>query len=53
MANETAKGGSVLDTFEPEVRSRFKYWQMRTIFATMIGYALFYFVRKNFSMAMP
>lgn len=53
MANESAKGGSVLDTFEPEVRSRFKYWQMRTIFATMIGYALFYFVRKNFSMAMP
>lgn len=26
---------------------------MRTIFATMIGYALFYFVRKNFSLAMP
>ncbi|MDR1859986.1 MAG: MFS transporter [Bacteroidales bacterium] len=31
----------------------FKYWQMRTIVMTMIGYALFYFVRKNFSMAMP
>lgn len=31
----------------------FKYWQTRTIIATMIGYALFYFVRKNFSLAMP
>jgi len=31
----------------------FKYWQMRTIIVSMIGYALFYFVRKNFSMAMP
>ena len=31
----------------------FKYWQWRTIAVTMIGYALFYFVRKNFSLAMP
>ena len=32
---------------------RFKYWQTRTIVASMIGYALFYFVRKNLSIAMP
>lgn len=31
----------------------FKYWQMRTLIATMVGYALFYFVRKNFSFAIP
>ncbi len=31
----------------------FLYWQWRTIIATMIGYALFYFVRKNFSFAIP
>ena len=37
----------------PEQSKRFKYWQTRTILATMIGYALFYFVRKNFSLAMP
>ena len=37
----------------PEQKKRFKQWQMRTIVATMIGYALFYFVRKNFSLAMP
>ena len=34
-------------------KKTFKYWQMRTIIATMIGYALFYFVRKNFSFAIP
>ena len=37
----------------PEQNKRFKYWQTRTILATMVGYALFYFVRKNFSLAMP
>ncbi|MCC8171013.1 MAG: MFS transporter [Parabacteroides sp.] len=36
-----------------EDSKRFKYWQRRTIIASMIGYALFYFVRKNLSIAMP
>ena len=29
------------------------HWQWRVILVTMIGYAIFYFVRKNFSVAMP
>jgi len=37
----------------PEIARRFKHWQMRTILATMVGYTLFYFLRKNFSLAMP
>lgn len=36
-----------------EHRKKFMSWQMKTILVTMIGYALFYFVRKNFSVAMP
>lgn len=28
----------------PEVAKKFKYWQTRTIIASMIGYALFYFI---------
>lgn len=36
-----------------EHRKRFMSWQMKTILVTMIGYAIFYFVRKNFSVAMP
>jgi phosphoglycerate transporter family protein len=31
----------------------FRYWQVRTLVATMFGYAAFYFVRKNLSFAMP
>ncbi|MDE5555977.1 MAG: MFS transporter, partial [Muribaculaceae bacterium] len=34
-------------------RKRFLNWQMKTILVTMVGYAIFYFVRKNFSVAMP
>ena len=32
---------------------RFKYWENRTILASIVGYAMFYFVRKNISVAMP
>ncbi len=31
----------------------FKYWQWRVIICSMIGYSVFYFVRKNFAFAMP
>lgn len=36
-----------------EQEKKFRYWQWRTIIGTMIGYAIFYFVRKNFSFAIP
>lgn len=36
-----------------EQSKKFKYWQRRTIISAMVGYALYYFVRKNFSLAMP
>ena len=38
---------------DTQTQKRFKIWQWRTIIVTMIGYAFFYFVRKNFSFAMP
>lgn len=34
-------------------RSKFMHWQWRIILVTMVGYAMFYFVRKNWSVAMP
>jgi phosphoglycerate transporter family protein len=38
----------------PETGSaRFRHWQTRTLIATMVGYAAYYFVRKNLSIAMP
>ena len=38
---------------DPAVDKRFNRMQWRMLFATMIGYTLFYFMRKNFSFAMP
>ena len=38
---------------DTQTQKRFKIWQWRTIIVTMLGYAFFYFVRKNFSFAMP
>jgi phosphoglycerate transporter family protein len=32
---------------------KFRHWQNRTLIATMVGYAAYYFVRKNLSIAMP
>ena len=31
----------------------YRYWQKRILLSTMVGYAVFYFVRKNFSFAVP
>ena len=31
----------------------FRKWQTRTIICAMIGYALFYFIRKNLAVALP
>ncbi len=33
--------------------STYRYWQKRTLISAIIGYALYYLVRKNFSVAMP
>ena len=38
---------------EKKTRHSFGYWQWRVIICSMIGYAMFYFVRKNFSFAIP
>jgi phosphoglycerate transporter family protein len=36
-----------------ELNDRFRYWRTRIMYTTMAGYILFYFVRKNISIAMP
>ena len=36
-----------------EIKSQYRYWQRRILFSTIVGYAMFYFVRKNLSIAMP
>lgn len=36
-----------------ELNAQYRYWRTRIMYTTMIGYILFYFVRKNISIAMP
>ena len=35
------------------IRKKYAYWEWRTIIVLIIGYILYYFVRKNFSIAIP
>ncbi len=43
----------VMLTDPAEIKSQYRYWQRRVLISTIVGYALFYFVRKNLSVAMP
>lgn len=52
MGNLSSKENAYA-AMSPEVEKKFKHWQTRTIIVSMIGYAMFYFVRKNLSIAMP
>src|SRR5438128_3189959 len=36
-----------------KVATKYRYWQKRVLITSIIGYATFYFVRKNLSIAMP
>src|SRR6188768_3093661 len=36
-----------------ETKAAYLKWRVRVVFSCILGYALFYFVRKNLSVAMP
>ena len=38
---------------ESEMNAHYRYWRNRVMYTTVVGYSLFYFVRKNLSIAMP
>lgn len=38
---------------DSQTAKKYNYWQWRTLIVLMIGYALYYFVRKHFSVVMP
>jgi OPA family glycerol-3-phosphate transporter-like MFS transporter/OPA family sugar phosphate sensor protein UhpC-like MFS transporter len=55
---------SVFRIFEPapeiprirdtdETERLYRRWRLRILYSSLVGYALFYFVRKNLSVAMP
>lgn len=57
--------GRLLKVFQPappapvaltdprEISDNYRYWQRRVLLSSIVGYATFYFVRKNLSIAMP
>jgi sugar phosphate permease len=51
IVQEAANEDSVRDP--AETSPTFRYWQWRVLLSSMIGYAAFYFVRTNFSFAVP
>ena len=34
-------------------QAKYNYWQWRTLIALIVGYTFYYFLRKNFSAAIP
>lgn len=38
---------------EADVPARYRYWRTRQLYTTFVGYAVFYFVRKNMPLALP
>src|ERR1035441_1912038 len=50
---EPAPAMPVTLTDPAQIAARHHYWQRRIMVATIVGYATYYFVRKNLSIAMP
>lgn len=44
---------NIFEGWDSKTIKRYQHWQLRTILVSMVGYAIYYFVRKNFSIAMP
>src|ERR1022692_1464078 len=50
---EPAPPAAVMLTDPAEIKAKHHSWELRMMVATIVGYTIFYFVRKNLSMAMP
>lgn len=48
-----APAAAVVISDPAEIKTQYRYWQRRILVSTIVGYAMFYFVRKNLSVAMP
>jgi len=50
---QPAPAATVLTTDPVTIQRQYRLWQRRVLISSIIGYAVFYFVRKNLSIAMP
>jgi OPA family glycerol-3-phosphate transporter-like MFS transporter/OPA family sugar phosphate sensor protein UhpC-like MFS transporter len=54
MGSEVVGQGGIPGSSDAVSHARdFRYWQSRILISALVGYALFYFVRKNISVAAP
>lgn len=53
MEEEKMMSSPSENSSEPYDRKNYRYWRLRVMYAMIIGYAGYYLVRQNFSMAMP
>ena len=52
-ALKTQTPALVLESDPGKIESAYRYWRTRIMYSMITGYAVFYFVRKNFSIANP
>ena len=50
---QPAPPAAVMLTDPAEISAKYRFWQRNVLLFSIIGYATFYFVRKNLSIAMP
>src|SRR5437879_2456628 len=50
---EPSPAAAVILTEPAAIRETYRRWRWRILISTIIGYATFYFVRKNLGVAMP
>ncbi len=48
-----ARPADVIETDPAEIARKYRLWQTRVLIFSIVGYATFYFVRKNLGVAMP
>lgn len=48
-----ARPADVIETDSAEIARKYRIWQTRVLIFSIVGYATFYFVRKNLGVAMP
>ena len=53
MTDTISSGATIASKFTTTAGKSYSYWRLRILYTTMLGYAAFYLIRLNFSMALP
>jgi len=53
ISSTLSSGATTACKFTTTAGKSYSYWRLRILYTTMLGYAAFYLIRLNFSMALP